>query len=74
MNKLIAIFLSFAVMSCTAPENRYFTGIVEYDYTYSTDSLNVDSLSETRPSKGILRYDTLNYQTKFTGIDTNTNY
>lgn len=74
MNKLIAIFLSFAVMSCTAPENSYFTGIVEYDYTYSTDSLNVDSLSETRPSKGILRYDTLNYQSKFTGIDTNTNY
>ena len=74
MNKLIPIFLSLSVLSCSTPENKYFTGIVEYDYTYSTDSLNVDLLSKTRPSKGILRYDKLNYQSKFTGIDTNTNY
>lgn len=74
MSRLVPIFLFLFVLSCKTPEKRYFTGIVEYDYTYSSDSLNEDSLSKTRPSKGVLRYDTLNYQSRFTGMDTNTNY
>lgn len=54
--------------------NKYFTGTIDYVYTYASDSLNVDSLSKQRPFKGILRYDTLNYQGQFISADTNTNY
>ena len=48
----------------------YFTGVVEYAYTYSSDSLNTDSLSKLRPVKGIFRYDQENYQSQFLGKDT----
>jgi len=52
----------------------YFTGVVEYAYTYSSDSLNTDSLSKLRPVKGIFRYDQENYQSQFLGKDTLTYY
>ena len=75
MNKLIAISLLVIFLGgCKGSGNKYFIGTVEYAYSYYSDSLNVDSLTKTRPSKGLFRYDTLNYQSKFIGIDTNTNY
>ncbi len=75
MIRLIIIFLFVLfVAGCKGPGNKYFMGSIEYSYNYASDSLNSDSLTKTLPSKGVLRYDTLNYQSKFTGIDTNTNY
>ena len=53
---------------------HYFTGSIEYAYTYSSDSLNTDSLTKTRPVKGIFRYDLDNYQSQFLGKDTHTYY
>lgn len=52
----------------------YFTGSIEYAYTYSSDSLNTDSLTKARPAKGIFRYDLDNYQSQFLGKDTFTYY
>src|SRR5215204_1119724 len=75
MNKLIRGLGVLLLFGCKRPEHKYFTGTVEYAYTYSSDSLNADSLERARPAKGILRYDTLNYQSKFiSSVDTNTNY
>lgn len=55
-------------------KEKYFTGTVEYTYTYLSDSLNTDSLKKLRPAKGYFRYDTSNYQSRFTGADTFTYY
>jgi len=75
MKKSVVFFLLILfIAGCKDPGNKYFTGTIEYEYSYASDSLNVDSLTKTRPSKGVLRYDTLNYQSRFTGVDTNTNY
>ena len=65
MNKIIIILVTLSMLSCKRPETKYFTGIVEYAYSYASDSLNADSLAKVRPGKGILRYDTLDYQSKF---------
>jgi len=52
----------------------FFSGEIEYAYTYGSDSLNLDSLVKTRPSLGFFRYDTTSYQSRFTGPDTVTYY
>lgn len=70
MNRLLPISAMIFIMGCCNPGNKYFTGTIEYAYTYSSDSLNADSLAKTRPSKSLLRYDTINYQSKFIGADT----
>ncbi len=57
-------------IGCDKPGNKYFTGTIEYTYTYSSDSLNADSLAKTRPSKSLIRYDTIDYQSMFIGVDT----
>ena len=71
-----AIYIAILfIAGCNNTGNRYFTGTVEYAYTYASDSLNADSLAKVRPAKGILRYDTLDYQSQFISpADTNTNY
>lgn len=74
MKQLLTAIAVFCIGCKGAERNNYFTGIIEYEYTYASDSLNVDSLARIRPSIGIIRYDTLNYQSKFIGADTNTNY
>jgi hypothetical protein len=67
--------LFFIVTSCGEVEKKkYFTGIVEYRYSYTSDSLNVDSLVKSRPSAGFFRYDENSYQSKFIGKDTATYY
>lgn len=50
--------------------NNYFTGTVDYTYSYSSDSLNADSLAKGRPSKSVFSYDTTGYQSVFSGRDT----
>jgi hypothetical protein len=62
------------VAGCNDRGQNYFTGTIDYAYTYTSDSLNADSLPRTRPSKSILRYDELNYQSTFITPDTITNY
>lgn len=70
MNKLIVLMFVVGLTACKNAGTRYFTGIVEYAYSYTSDSLNADSIAKTRPAKGILRYDTLNYQSVFINTDT----
>lgn len=70
---LSAIIIVFAG-ACKGPGNKYFTGTVEYTYTYSSDSLNADSLARIRPSKSDFRYDENNYQSRFIAKDTETYY
>ncbi|MBK7375745.1 MAG: hypothetical protein KTQ13_05985 [Ferruginibacter sp.] len=53
---------------------KYFTGLIEYAYTYSSDSVNADSLSNARPVKSIFRYDLDDYQSQFLGKDTTVYY
>lgn len=62
-------------MACNKGKNeKYFSGTVEYAYTFSSDSLNADSLAKRRPAKSLFRYDTTGYQSVFTGQDTATYY
>lgn len=71
---LISLLL-FAYTGCVKKaKEKYFTGTVEYTYTYISDSLNTDSLKRLRPANGYFRYDTGNYQSRFTGADTFTYY
>lgn len=51
-------------------EAAYFTGTINYTYTYSSDSLNADSIAAARPAQSDFRYDLNNYQSRFTGRDT----
>jgi hypothetical protein len=74
MNKLALLIVYVSITSCRTEGDQHFTGTVEYAYTYSSDSLNSDSLANTRASKGVFRYDTVNYQGKFIGVDTIEHY
>ena len=74
MSKILSIFTALFFIGCSNTSNKYFTGTIEYAYTYDSDSLNADSLARTRHSKSSFRYDTINYQGKFIGADTTTYY
>lgn len=64
-----------ALSACkTKSDQPYFTGSIEYAYTYSSNLLNADSLTATRPVKSSFRYDLENYQSGFYGKDTSTWY
>lgn len=57
------MFISIKIFLTPSFKNAgkiYFTGTIEYAYTYSGDKLNIDSLSKTRPAIGIFRYDANN--------------
>jgi len=49
-------------------------GTIEYQYSYESSTLNVDSLTKYKPYKSEFRFDTINYQSRFFGIDTMTYY
>lgn len=70
----IGLLLIFVISSCSKKnykeEYPYFQGEIEYAYSYETESLDLDSLMELKPSKGIFRYDLANYQSKFFAKDT----
>lgn len=71
------VLLLMLAAGCGQPQQEtpaFFTGEIEYAYTYGSDSLNLDSLVKTRPSRGFFRYDTTGYQSRFTGPDTATYY
>ena len=51
-------------------KQKYFTGTIEYSYSYSSDKLNSDSLTSARPERSEFRYDASNYQSRFIGKDT----
>ena len=51
-------------------KDSYFSGTVDYSYTYSSDSLNADSIARQRPLKSRFSYDTTGYQSVFWGPDT----
>lgn len=73
----IILIFSFAIfqLCCNGIENeKFFSGIIEYDYSYASDSLKADSLAKERPAKGIFRYDQGNYQSSFIGKDSFTYY
>lgn len=55
-------------------KEKYFTGTIDYAYSYESDSMNTDSLARVRPAKGTFRYDLYNYQSRFIGQDTLTYY
>lgn len=55
-------------------KDKYFTGTIEYVYTYSSDSLNIDSIATIRPYKSGFRYDLNSYQSRFISQDTATYY
>lgn len=60
-----------ATTACTGKAGQgYFTGTIEYAYTYESNVYNTDSLARERPSKGEFRYDETNYRSRFFGKDT----
>lgn len=67
------LILVILITACNS-NKKYFTGTVDYAYTYTSDSLNTDSLALTRPVKSNFRYDESNYQSRFTGKDTQVYY
>ena len=69
------IFLTYSLLllsSCN--ESHYFMGTIEYQYTYESSTLNADSLTKYKPFKSEFRYDYLNYQSRFFGVETITYY
>lgn len=70
MRWIFILFILLVISGCKETANKYFTGSIEYAYSYTSDSLNADSIAKVRPAKSILRYDTLNYQSLFIGADT----
>lgn len=51
-------------------KDSFFSGTVDYNYSYSSDSLNADSIARQRPSKSRFSYDSTGYQSVFFGPDT----
>lgn len=76
--KQLLFFVVLIVASCTNNKKDkppvYFIGEVQYNYTYSSNNLNYDSLIESKPTSSIFRFDTANYQSQFIGKDTTTYY
>lgn len=67
--------LLLLITACNAQKkDKYFSGTIEYAYSYSSDSLNADSLAKTRTTKSFFRYDENDYQSQFVASDTETYY
>ena len=72
---IVALFMLNLACNLAEPKKpTYFTGQIEYTYSYESDVLNIDSLSALKPSKSIFRFDLHNYQSQFFGQDTITYY
>lgn len=71
--KIIAIS-TLLFSGCKNPGRNHFNGTIEYHYSYTSDSLNADSIAAIRPAKGIFRYDSSAYQSQFLNKDTTTYY
>lgn len=69
------ILILLTVLACKGKQrSSWFTGTIGYTYSYSSDSLNADSLAALRPSRAEFRYDLNDYQNRVIGKDTNTYY
>jgi hypothetical protein len=66
------LLVLWLITSCNNP--KYFTGIIEYQYTYESSVLNEDSLAKIKPFKSAFQYDNNNYQSRFFALDTTTYY
>lgn len=51
-------------------QRSWFTGKVSYAYTYTSDSLNADSLATVRTRTGEMIYAGADYLSRFRGLDT----
>lgn len=72
---LSLFFCLLGLTNCADNKSReYFTGELEYTYSYESNVLSVDSLAKERPHKGTFRYDLNDYQSRFIGQDTVTYY
>lgn len=73
---LYAIFFVAGMFLFASCNNKphYFTGSIEYKYTYESSTLNTDSLAKRKPHRSEFRYDEYNYQSRFAGADTITYY
>lgn len=67
---LIINLFFISLTACRQKTKDFFTGTIRYQYTYSSNTLNADSLAESRPAAAVFRYDFANYQSMFTGKDT----
>ncbi|MBP6024378.1 hypothetical protein [Ferruginibacter sp.] len=71
--KSCTIFFLLLAAGCSSNKKRtFFSGTIEYAYTYESSILNSDSLKIERPVKGFFKYDQGNYQSSFSGKDTTT--
>jgi hypothetical protein len=72
----IVSLLLISIIACKSKEDKkrpsLFTGTINYVYTYSSDSLNADSLARTRTTQSFFRYDENDYQSQFIASDTET--
>lgn len=66
----IVFFLLLAGGCNSNKKEAFFSGMIEYAYTYESSILNSDSLKIERPVKGFFKYDQDNYQSSFSGKDT----
>lgn len=74
----VILLLLISIVACKSREESkkrpYFTGTINYVYTYSSDSVDADSLARTRPTQSFFRYDEKDYQSQFIASDTETYY
>lgn len=71
MKNLLFIFLTCLVfLNCKTEEVADFEGFIKYEYTYESDSLNVDTLKKHRPSLSLFYYKDSLYLSSFIGQST----
>lgn len=57
--------LIIALIAGCRQKSKYFTGVIDYKYSYTSDSLNVDSLAKARPDFGTMQYANVGYYSSF---------
>lgn len=79
MFKRIIYFFLFSLLfiACSSDEvanentrSSYFHGSVHYAYSYSSETLNADSISASRPQYSTMFFENENYKSVFIGKDT----
>lgn len=70
LRRILMLFGVTFLFSCSSKKGPFFIGKINYDYTYESNSLNVDSITKLRPSKSVFKFDKYNYQSQFIISDT----
>ncbi len=68
--QLAILFCLIFFLRCGGSKGKYFTGTLEYAYSYESSILNADSLAQVKFAKSIFRYDLNDYQSQFISKDT----